>query len=122
MVDLLLRYPHYVLFAFGLFGTIAAIVITARLVPRKEFEARFKEEQDARVHLETKILAAVDGLDRRLLHVESELQHLPTSEDMQKLMERLVAVDANGQSTARAVDSIGRSVARIEDYLLKKGE
>lgn len=61
---------------------------------------------------------ALDEHDRRILSIEAELKHLPSKEDVNGL--RLQLSDVNGKlnTVESELNSVTRTMRRIEDHLL----
>lgn len=124
MVDDVLRYWPVIAFILTIIIVPAlGAWIRSGLVTRAEYVDQMAEEQKARVEAQTeldrRVTAALAGVDRRLIQVETDIKHLPTAEDVAELKDRLSDVGAQGTQTARTVDAISRSVTRIEDHLMK---
>jgi chromosome segregation ATPase len=80
-------------------------------------EARIRSEALSR--LDEKVSTNLIALDRRLLSVEQEIQHLPTADDIADLKNQVSRVEERGEAMARELQSITRALTRVEDRLMK---
>jgi prefoldin subunit 5 len=98
-------------------------MIRMGLASRKDLEAGLSAEAKARSEalgrLDEKVTAGLTALDRRMLSVENEIQHLPTADDIADLKNQVSRVEERGEAAARELQSITRSLTRVEDHLLK---
>lgn len=112
--------------------TIAAAgwVIRMGLASRRDMEAGLaavavtiaaeaKARSEALAKLDEKVSQGLSSVDRRLIQVETDIRHLPTAEDMTELKDSMAEIGAQGRHTAKDVETISKSVTRIEDHLMK---
>lgn len=103
-----------------LLGAIAAVfVVLAGMFLKLRADAS-KAPSNAAVDAQKieKVFGRIDGIDKRLARVESDVEHLPTRAEfhkmeigMAKLSERVVGIERTTESTSRAV-------GRIEDFMI----
>lgn len=93
-------------------GTLALIVSAASVIvvwiksPGEAVARRLKE-----------IGEALKAHDRRIQAVESEIKHLPTSDDFAELKISVTKVEGDTRRIDENVQSINRTVHRIDDFL-----
>lgn len=59
--------------------------------------------------------------DRRILTAESELQHLPTKDDVMELKLTLAELRGTVGRLDESLSGVSRTVRRVEDHLMKEG-
>lgn len=77
-----------------------------------DLEGRLMEKLD-------RLATSQSGLSDRTLVIESEIRHLPSSEDIAEVKSQLTRADARLESLDREMQSINRALKRVEDHLLK---
>lgn len=60
---------------------------------------------------------SLKGHDRRIQTVENEQRHMPTKEDMHELTVSITALAGELKTQSTELDSVARTVRRIDDYL-----
>ena len=60
----------------------------------------------------------MDGLDKRLARVESDIEHLPTRDELHALELNIVRLGERTVAIERTTESTGRAVGRIEDFMI----
>lgn len=103
--------------------TIGGWMIRMGLASRKDLDAGLaaeaKTRSEALTRLDEKVSINLIALDRRLLSVEQEIQHLPTADDIADLKNQMSRVEERGEATTRELQSITRALTRVEDRLMK---
>ncbi len=64
----------------------------------------------------------IEAMQARLMRVENELKHIPSKDEMHQMQIRTSEIQGVIKVIDERTQSLGRTVKRIEDYLLKKGE
>lgn len=69
------------------------------------------------------VSARVNQLDKRLARVESDIEHLPTREELHIIELNLARMTERSIAIERTTEATGRAVGRIEDFMIsvKKG-
>lgn len=80
-----------------------------------EREARQTEDR----RIEGQLKDSVQVVDRRLLKIETEVQHLPTKDDIASLRQELTKLNGAVAGSERELQSISRALTRVEDSLAK---
>lgn len=67
----------------------------------------------------TQIESVQDSMSNRTLVIETEIQHLPSSEDIAEIKQELAAAKARWDGFDRDLQSVSRALTRVENHLLK---
>lgn len=70
--------------------------------------------------VETALSARIADHASRIDRLESDMEHVPGSSELSKLMSDLKAMQATQEAAQREMHGMRLSVNRIEDFLLKK--
>lgn len=104
----------------------AGWAIRMGLASKAELSTEAKDRAAALVALETRLGARFDGMEReqselsdRTLRIETEISHLPTSDDIAELKAAVGRTDTRFEGMLREMQSITRALTRIEDHLFK---
>ena len=62
----------------------------------------------------------MSGLSNRMLAIEKEVQHLPTADDFAELRNEMTRVGTMVEASKREVESVGKAINRVEDWLIKR--
>ena len=124
--------PYWPVIAFVLAVVYGAAVWAIRmgLASKKDLDDHAKAEEKVRqTAIETlagdigrrldEIEAGQEKNAQRTLVIETEIRHLPSSEDIAGIKQELAGWKAGLASLQRETESISRSVARIESSLMK---
>jgi len=100
--------------------------IRAGLASKSDLAVEARARGDALVALETRLGQRLDGIETeqgeladRTLRIETEIGHLPTSDDIAELKAAVGRTDTRFEGMLREMQSIVHSLARIEDRLMK---
>ncbi len=125
--------PYWPIFAFLLAVIVipsAGWAIRMGLASKQDLADQAKAEAEAR---QTAITTLAGDIDRRLdeiergqeenaqrtLVIETEIQHLPSGEDIADIKQELAAAKARWDGFDREMQSISRALTRVENHLLK---
>lgn len=115
-------WPAVVLIGPLIFAALSWAVRTG-LASRKDLNDALAAEAKARTDgiraLEEKVSEDLQALDRRTLTIEHDVRHLPTRHDIEGLKDQLTRAVSLGESNAKELESMNRSLTRVEDHLLK---
>lgn len=101
-------------------GIINALWLWLRS-PMRRAEARIDEVEDE-IEEEMKALRANDkGHDRRIQTLEGEMKHRPTKDDLNAINIVVVEIEGKINANTKELESIARTVRRIDDHLRKDG-
>jgi len=96
------------------------------LASKADLGAESKGRSEALEALEARMDARFDGIEReqgalsdRTLRIETEISHLPTSDDIAELKAAVGRTDTRFEGMLREMQSITNGLRRIEDHLLK---
>lgn len=64
----------------------------------------------------------ITSLERRTDLIDRDIKHLPDQQDFSKLKEAIAALAGDSKAQTQQLKTVGTSLARIEDYLLKAGK
>lgn len=109
---------------------VAGWAIRTGLASRHDLDRGLREEQTARAReidgLETRVVQQLDELRKaqsvvgeRMVRIESELQHLPTTADFNELRSGIAKVEGRLLGVEQQGMATGTAVTRIENYLLR---
>ncbi|ODN71189.1 DUF2730 family protein [Methylobrevis pamukkalensis] len=85
----------------------------ARALHQHEFEQRMEASLSG-------VRAGQHELASRTLRIETEIKHLPTSEDISALRDQVSQISATATATNRELQSINHSLNRLEDHLYSR--
>ncbi|TWB58695.1 DUF2730 family protein [Nitrospirillum viridazoti] len=94
----------------GVVGGIVSAGIALFLRSARRGLATKAEVEKVRADLQGRL----DTIDRRLGSVETEMRHLPTDEDIAKLVDRIGKVEGSVQAVAVQVEGVNALVARVD--------
>jgi hypothetical protein len=118
-------------FALTVAFAVAGWAIRTGLASRHDLDKGLRDEQGAREReiegVETRMTRQLDDIRKvqtttseRLLRVEGELKHLPTTEDFNQLRAGMAKVEGQLSGLEQQAAATGKAVTRIEDYLMRK--
>lgn len=127
MEQWILSWWHVIASVLGLIVIPSVIwAIRTGLASKSDLAAETQARGDALVALETRLgqrLAGIEDeqaeLSDRTLRIETEIGHLPTSDDIAELKAAVGRTDTRFEGMLREMQSIVHSLARIEDRLMK---
>lgn len=85
--------------------------------PSKEMAAKIETVRCDQEKFETVYFEGAKGHDRRIQAVETELRHLPTSDDFGRLQITVTKVEGDMKRIEETLTRVGRVVDRIDDHL-----
>jgi uncharacterized protein Yka (UPF0111/DUF47 family) len=111
------------LLAFG--QTAHMLLSTSATKAIKEIESlikRLDKDAEDRKRDEQAIVARLNGVEQRVLEIDSELRHLPSKDTVHKIEISLEQMKTELAKVASSADQSARTAARVETYLLERGK
>ncbi len=102
---------------WGLFASSAVIITGLYLKFKAEGKSPPADRLDTSTKIET-VAKRLDGFDKRLARVESDIEHLPTREEFHQMELGMVKLQERTVGIERTTESTGRAVGRIEDFMI----
>ena len=100
--------------------SIAVFAIPAASAVYTWVATRDKDNSQHIKAVETALSARIADHASRIDRLESDMEHVPGSSELSKLMSDLKAMQATQEAAQREMHGMRLSVNRIEDFLLKK--
>jgi hypothetical protein len=103
-----------------LWGLLAASIVTIvgfYLKSKSGGRSPAPDRNDPSAKIET-VAKRLDGFDKRLARVESDIEHLPTREEFHQMELGMVKLQERTVGIERTTESTGRAVGRIEDFMI----
>lgn len=102
-------------------GAILGWAVRMGLASKAALDAEIKSREQADIIMRNEMLGEISKINSRMQIIEQDVQHLPTADDLANLRNEVTRVGVMVEASKRETESIGRSVTRVEDYLLNRG-
>lgn len=99
---------------------VAGWMVRMGLATRQDLAAETVARGAAIDAVEVMLSDRMSGLSNRMLAIEKEVQHLPTADDFAELRNEMTRVGTMVEASKREVESVGKAINRVEDWLIKR--
>lgn len=99
---------------------VAGWMVRMGLATRQDLAAETAARGAAIDAVEVMLSDRMSGLSNRMLAIEKEVQHLPTADDFAELRNEMTRVGTMVEASKREVESVGKAINRVEDWLIKR--